>query len=151
MYMKPNKKVTHNKIKRRAKRWMFTVFIVFFIILSLTGVGLYAMKKLPHQRYISPLPSVQAYTMPSPDDKTLSSLKKGLTDKNFQYTSITAKDGNYIIKMADGAEVTFDGKKDIMWQISSLQYIVQHLTMEGKLFSRLDLRFEKPVIVLKKI
>lgn len=43
-------------------------------------------------------------------------------------------------------EVILSLEKDIATQIASLQLTIANLTIEGKRFSRLDFRFDKPVI-----
>lgn len=83
------------------------------------------------------------------DFKIRTELEKTLQDKKILYTGIyRSKEGFYIIKLQEGGEAWISPQKDIDTQISSLQFILSRLTMEGKQFSRLDLRFEKPVIIL---
>lgn len=127
---------------------------LFFLLggVGLVGVafGVYFITINFHKPvYISPLAGKITSSLPPSIDKNLSLLKKGLTDKNIEYTAIKPSNGAYIVALTNGSEVTFSAKKDIMLQISSLQFILSRLTMEGKLFSRLDLRFDKPVIVTK--
>lgn len=72
-----------------------------------------------------------------------------LREKNISYMFVTSsKDVPYIITLPDNAEV-YLAKENIPTQLASLQHINSRLTMEGKRFSRLDLRFDRPVIVLK--
>ena len=71
-----------------------------------------------------------------------------LNKKQIAFTSIKKQDDSYIVTLQDNSKVTFSSQKDIMTQIASLQYILSHLTMEGRQFSSLDLRFDQPVIVL---
>jgi D-arabinose 1-dehydrogenase-like Zn-dependent alcohol dehydrogenase len=99
--------------------------------------------------FVSPLASVSFARSNSADNK-LATLKKQLDKEGIGYAKIEkAEDESYIVELKQGGTVTFSSQKDISAQIASLQLILSHLTMEGKLFSRLDLRFEKPVIVLK--
>jgi hypothetical protein len=77
-------------------------------------------------------------------------LEKLLKEQKISYTKISkAPDETYIITLNDDEEALVTFKKDIHQQISSLQFILSRLTMEGKQFTRLDLRFDKPVIVAK--
>ncbi|MBI2442558.1 MAG: hypothetical protein HYV40_01460 [Candidatus Levybacteria bacterium] len=72
-----------------------------------------------------------------------------LKEKNISYLFVTtASDSAYIVTLPDNVEVVMK-KDDLSSQIASLQLISRRLTMEGKRFSRLDLRFDRPVIVLK--
>ena len=95
--------------------------------------------------YVSPLASVKGLTT----DANQSHIEKLLKEKHIRYQSIEPDDETYMLMLQDDQQVVFSAKKDITVQISSLQFILSRLTMEGKEFSRLDLRFEKPVIVLK--
>jgi hypothetical protein len=138
---------------RRKKRFVKKLLIFSSVVIGvgvLTGFGIYALilVKLQEPAYISPLASIaSAQASQSKIDILKSELKK----QNLDYTSVQVeKDGSFIVKLKQGGIVTFSSQKDIITQIASLQYILSHLTMEGKLFTRLDLRFEKPVIVLKK-
>jgi len=45
------------------------------------------------------------------------------------------------------AQILLDSGKDIEQQIASLQTILKDAKMRGKSFSRIDLRFAKPVVV----
>jgi len=72
-----------------------------------------------------------------------------LKEKNISFMFVTSsKDIPYIVTLSDNAEV-YLAKENIPTQLASLQHINWRLTMEGKRFSRLDLRFDRPVIVLK--
>ncbi len=127
------------------------IFLCVGLIGLIAGLGVMtSVVKFEKGNYVSPLASI-GFVQASQKNTKAEQLKTGLHKQNISYKSIEkGKDGNYIVKLKDGGEVTFSSQKDIMVQIASLQYILSHLTMEGKLFTRLDLRFEKPVIVLKK-
>lgn len=76
-------------------------------------------------------------------------VERSLKEKNITFLFVTtASDSAYIVTLPDNAEVVMK-KENIPSQIASLQLITHRLTMEGKRFSRLDLRFDRPVIVLK--
>jgi hypothetical protein len=84
------------------------------------------------------------------DENYRANLEKALQEKKIDYTRIyNQKDGSCIIKLTDGSLVIISSQKDINREISSLQFILKRLTMEGKEFTKLDLRFEKPVITFK--
>lgn len=83
------------------------------------------------------------------DDEYIEELEKILHDKKISYSSVNKYSNSILIKLTNSGEVTISSQKDLGTQIRSLQYIVSHLTMEGKDFTSLDLRFEKPVIVLR--
>ncbi len=88
--------------------------------------------------------------VPSEEDKFQLKLETLLNEKNITYSTITKLSGsNYKLKLEDSGIVIISSDKDLNSEISSLQFILSRLTMEGKQFTLLDLRFDKPVIVLK--
>ncbi len=86
----------------------------------------------------------------SDDENYISSLEKIMQEKKIDYKTVTKlQDNSYAIKLMDGSEVVISPQKNINKEMSSLQFILSRLTMEGKEFAKLDLRFEKPVIIFK--
>jgi len=145
------KKKNPDRKKKRILKRVILLGSSVAVSLVLAGFGVYGFWqiKMHQKQYVSPLPTIQSAQASQKGDM-IDTLKSGLNKQNIAYTSIArAKDGALIVTLQDGGQVTFSPQKDIILQIASLQYILSHLTMEGKLFTRLDLRFEKPVIVLK--
>jgi len=62
------------------------------------------------------------------------------------FTAISSSSDAYFITLKEGEEIIFSAKKDIEQQIASLQLIMKHFTIEGKLFKRIDFRFDNPVV-----
>lgn len=60
------------------------------------------------------------------------------------------EDGYLSIRLPDQSEVIFSLEKDMEKQVASLQLILSRSKIEGKPFSKLDLRFDKPVAVFKQ-
>lgn len=76
------------------------------------------------------------------------SLEGVLIDSKIPFSKIErATDSSYLVFIKDGGVVSFSSTRDFRKQVSSLQLILSRLTIEGKRFKRLDLRFDKPVIV----
>jgi hypothetical protein len=95
-------------------------------------------------------PIILSFTQDSGnDDKYLAELEKNLQDKRISYSAINKLSNSTLIKLTNSGEVIISSQKDLSTQISSLQYLLARLTMEGKDFTRLDLRFDKPVIVFR--
>jgi hypothetical protein len=114
-------------------------------------VGLYiifADSKEP--LYASPLPNAGGTKDNFSRDINQTFLEKTLKEKHIDFSSIIGQEDSYIITKKGGEQVVLSAKKDILGQISSLQYILSRLTMEGRQFSRLDLRFDKPIITFKE-
>ena len=99
---------------------------------------------------ISPIPLSFQGKRPALDDSSVIALKKMLSKYEISYDQIyTTKEGDYIIKLNPDGEVLLNQNAALEQNISSLQLVLARITMEGKRFSRLDFRFEKPVIVFK--
>jgi hypothetical protein len=86
----------------------------------------------------------------SDEENYISNLEKILKENKITYTSVfKLQYTSYMIKLSNGSQVIISSQKDINKEISSLQFILKRLTMEGKEFTKLDLRFDKPVITFK--
>ena len=143
------KKEFPRKRKRVVKKIIFFSMVLFTTLLASAGGSYYYFvlrTQKPHavlgQQTVRP-------TQSELSDKIYTELQDGLEKDQITYTSLTTGNDSYILTLQDGGKVTFSSQKDIMTQIASLQYILSHLTMEGRQFSSLDLRFDQPVIVIK--
>jgi len=121
------------------------------LVSSMTISGYLYLSELHKPLFVTPLSSVlsENNTNSSDDQTHISVVEAKLKEKNIDFSEIKPVNGGYRILMKNGGEVLFSSHKDIALQISSLQFILSRLTMESKLFSRLDLRFDKPVVVLQ--
>ena len=140
------KKPLINK-RRNTKKWkwllMSVIMIVVIILASYYTYNFYGKKHNISQK-------VTRYIVPTPKQQDITVLKSLLTQKNITYSKINTTQSEYIIYLANGSEVILSTQKDLYSQISSLQYILSRLTMEGRQFIKLDERFDNPVIVLDK-
>lgn len=143
------KKELPRKRKRFIKKVIFlSIFLLVFVLIT-SSVSYYIFVfKLQKPLYISPLSHLQTVQVDKSDNQE-ELLKKGLKKEQIAYVAIKRINNSYVVTLTDGGKVTFSSQKDIMTQIASLQYILSHLTMEGRQFSSLDLRFEQPVIMIK--
>lgn len=74
-------------------------------------------------------------------------LKKSLLDNNLPFSSVERySEDSYLVKLSDGGEVVISSNKDINIQVRTLQLMVSRLTIEGKAFKRIDLRYINPFI-----
>lgn len=77
-------------------------------------------------------------------------LEQILKKNNVSFGSVSNFSGSSLIVKMNGEEkVIFSTKKPFQEQVSSLQFILSRLTIEGKRFTRLDLRYDDPVISFK--
>ena len=113
---------------------LFTLGAIFF--------GTYALFALSKPLFITPLAKdAKSYT---------GNIEDLLTSSHVSFVSVSrAKDLSYEIGLKDGALVIISSKRDLNFQVSSLQQILKQLTIEGKELKSIDFRFDKPVIVFK--
>lgn len=141
------------KRRRFIRRVLFYSSFLLAIALVCVGFAGYSLwTKLHKPLFISPLPSAQAAQAAQVDQGEIveQQIESDLHKKQIEYTSVQRQNDSYVITLQDNSKVTFSSQKDIMSQIASLQYILKHLTMEGRDFSSLDLRFDQPVIVMRQ-
>lgn len=141
---------TKRKIKRRRKKkvFLFLVCTLFIIAAAILTYYLYFLKS-QKPLYITPISSGFSFSKPI-NDEQMESIKKGTYKLHLSVDKITKSDGFYSVFLTDKSIIIFSSKKDINSQLASLQLMLSRLTMEGKLFNKLDLRFDKPVITLRK-
>lgn len=136
--MLPVKTVTKKQKKEASKKrtGIFLIFIgLVLIVVSLFYITFFEEVPKP----ISPLSKNQT--------SVNSVIEKTLKHENIPFISIeTSKDLSLIIKLSKDSDVILDPNKDIDQQLSSLQLILSQLKIEGKLFKRLDFRYQKPII-----
>jgi hypothetical protein len=143
------KKELPRKRKRFVKRIIFfTSFVLFMLLLTAGLLYYFYIFKNPKFHPVVSEQIVHA-AQPTISEKEYGELQVGLQKEQIEYSSIKNGNNSFVVTLQEGGTVTFSSQKDIMTQIASLQYILSHLTMEGRQFSTLDLRFDQPVIVLK--
>lgn len=138
---------TNRKGKNRQKK-VFRILIVVVFLISLTGASGYFIfsQQTKKPMLISPLAkTVLGET--TEDQGEMIYLKEQLSKQKIALKTVVASGSSYRLVLKDGSEVLFSSQKSLSSQISSLQFITSRLTMEGRRFHRLDLRFEKPVVV----
>lgn len=111
-------------------------------------VGIFVLKHEP--TFISPLPFLRSLGFTNDQDIEKKQIESFLRDHSIDYKDVGHfGKTTYVISTKDGGSAYLTKNKDLSDQLSSLQRILSRLTMEGKKFSRLDLRYDKPVIVLQ--
>ncbi len=144
------KPVKNRKIESRNKRLFFfsCSLGVLVIVTSFCGSVYLFLHKSP---YISPMSMLKVNLASNKTPSVIdvqSEIENLLNQNKINYDSINkVDDATYIITIDGDEKVVIDPQTDLSMQIASLQLITSRLTMEGKRFSRLDLRDEKPVIL----
>lgn len=130
--------------KRRRKNKFLRVFIF-----PIAAFGIFSAYYFFHSFFFSGSmllsPLAHSFFVPI-NEKNIFAIKKGLADNHISARQISAKNDSYEVILSDGTSVLFSGNKPISLQISSLQLILSHFTIEGKKVSRVDFEFDKPVV-----
>lgn len=142
---------SRKRVLKKDKKQLTKKRLLFISVVSGLGglilmvIGLIVLRHEPV--FISPLPFLKFRNEENDQSKAIS---KMLEEKGIRTQAVVLTGGSvYEIDLPDQSTVYIDGNKDLSEQLSSLQRIASRLTMEGKKFIRLDLRYAKPVIVLK--
>ncbi|MDO8658618.1 MAG: hypothetical protein Q7K55_07780 [Candidatus Levybacteria bacterium] len=140
-------------IKKKRKKINFIPVIIFFVFCLIFSVLLAARFLIfDKSSFISPVPGILSVKGQKIVVKNISGnnfetiLKK--SGINYSYI-LYSSDFSYVAKLESGEEIIFSAKKDVQAQVSSLQLIHSRLKIEGKRFVRLDLRYDKPVVVFQ--
>ena len=148
--MKKKKKIKNRKLELRNKRVFIGSIIIGSILIIVSTSSVLYRYFIPKQ-YVSPL-SQAAKSMitaaKGTSQDTLQQVEQTLNRNSISYSDARMIDQNTCqITIDNNQTVLFATDRPLAEQIASLQLIVSHLTMEGKRFSRLDLRYDKPIIV----
>lgn len=83
---------------------------------------------------------------------SISDIRDALAQAKIQYTTVTisSSSGSLRADLDKGTQVYFSYEKEINWQISSLQSILQRLTIENKIPTVIDLRYNRPIVKFVK-
>ncbi len=129
------RRLRRNKYGTKKRLAIFVLFALFSTILAILLYSTYWARK---PLFISPIASNS--------QNLTKKLEKLLLDSQIEFSSIIFRSSSYSVKLKDGGEVALSLEKDIKKQIASLQAVLKQLTIEGRRFSRIDFRFDKPVI-----
>ena len=136
------------KLKNRKRKIKIILISTLFTIFSYGILSYFIWTVIISKtHYISPLPLASPTDSSIKNDKNIENIKERLKKEGIEFSSVSPSDFSYIIHLKDNKEAILSSQKDLSTQISSLQFIILRLTMEGKEFSRLDLRYDKPIIV----
>lgn len=131
------RKLKKEKTKQRLK---LAFLMLVFLLMSLTFlVYLNTHFSFGRKTYLSPLAEGKLIFS--------NSLEEQLNIANVKFKTISSNsDGSVTVTQEDGGLIILSSKKNILFQISSLQLILSRLTIEGKKLKSLDFRFDNPVV-----
>jgi hypothetical protein len=122
------------------------------VLIFLVTLALLAVLFIRRESLISPLAEERRQVLAEAKkaDRDTSHIRSYLKEKQIAYATIERLSGTaYLVSLKTGEEVFISEDKDILKQLTSLQLILARLTMEGKQASRLDFRYDKPVVTIK--
>lgn len=126
-------------IKSRGhKKFGIKIVSIFLLILfGFLGYFLYSTF-IAKNTFISPLGKSSMDT---------ADVRKILKKKNIIFSEVVVlSDLSYGVGIPNNGQVRISSQKDINEQASSLQRILNELTIEGKQFKSIDFRFNEPII-----
>ncbi len=118
-----------------------TIFFICFIFLGI----IFTISLLHKKTILNPIVKVYSNVTNSFSDNT-SSIENQLSKNNLPYKSVNKSSFGYTVVLKEGTIVYIDSSKDINSEISSLQLIQTHFTIEGKNIKLVDFRFDQPVV-----
>lgn len=127
--------------RQNNKRKFILPLILISFLVSLLLVkfvkGLNLELFLPVRRIINP--SVE----PTEEEK----LRRLFGQFGLKLDGLTLGENEHVATLSGNTTVLFSSKKNLKSQVASLQFIISRSKIEGKIPSKIDLRFEKPVAV----
>lgn len=127
-----------NQRKRRHFKRIFVSYLLLFGLLGIVVIYLNSFYFFKKPLFISPL---------GKPGKEIFMVEKKLKEKNISFSRVLSlSDTVYLVSISDNRQIKLSSVKDIDKQISSLQRILDQLTIEGKQFKSIDFRFSEPII-----
>ncbi len=132
--------------RKNRRKYSLKYVVVFWVgcllIAFLASVGFFLFRKYKSIIYVSPVPKQS-----QEQTNDINTLKSLLLEKNIAFSLVSSWDSSsYLIKLVSGEEIVITAKKSLVDQVSSLQLVLSRLTIEGKRVSRIDFRFDTPVL-----
>lgn len=115
---------------------------VYILLLTISGCLVFFINLF----FLSRNPSIISPLGKSNNTDT-GKVEKALKDNDILFSQVVVlSDSSYQVSIPNNGQVKLSSQKDIGKQITSLQRILKHLTIEGKPFKNIDFRFEEPII-----
>lgn len=142
-------KLQERRIQNKSGKRFLVAIIFLLILITLATVKLLAKADFTKFNIGSLLGIFSQQTVtPLPTVNPISSLTTLLLDKNITVDfPLVATDSAIVAHIKDNGEVLFSSKDNLARQVESLQIILSSLTIEGKKFKKIDLRYTRPIMV----
>lgn len=143
---------TKRLLKKDKRHYNKKKVLSISILCGLTGViliigGVVVLSKEPV--FTSPLPLMRTFGASTDKNEEKAKIENFLSKNQISYEKLQQSGSSDFVLQTSSGVVVMTSNHDLSEQLTSLQRILSRLTMEGKKFVRLDLRFDKPVIVLQ--
>lgn len=128
-------------INPRRQKYLKRKLVVFILLLGILGCSTFFLNTFFASReplYISPVGGAKVNQQ---------QVEKILKENKILFTKVTLLDNSCLIDIQNNGQVRISQDKDIVQQIDSLQKILLELTIVGKPFKSIDLRFSQPIII----
>lgn len=124
------------------------LFLPIFLILLLVSAFIWQQTqktKFTFNFSFGPRPLVEPIASPTKDEE----LKSKLIKAGLQVKSLNFQKDQIVASLSGDLVVIFSQDKDLESQVASLQFVLSRTKIEGKNPTKIDLRFEKPVLEFK--
>lgn len=137
--------------RERKKRGLRAIFIFWYGIIFLgSSYFLVTLFFWQRENYISPLAEVaRAAQVANTNKKTSDGVRSSLEKAHIPTISVAVSGNTATVILSTEEKILISTQKDLASQVSSLQRILSRFTIEGKRFKQIDLRFDRPIILLK--
>lgn len=145
-----SKKRLLKKEKKHRSRKFYLLSVISSGVIGIILMALGTLLIMNEPLFTSPLPMFMSWGTGTTKEDTQKSIGKILKEKSIKFTTVKKESQDrYSIQLQDNGQVFINPEKGVAEQLSSLQVVLSRLTMEGKKFKRLDLTYDRPVIVLQ--
>ena len=142
MFVKKRRKLPNSKKK------IHWYVLVFPILILMIGASMLFRMRANSAHFISALPEKKVAD--NTESNATKTIQTAFEHAGFTVDTIeTSSDSAYLVHLQTGETIIVNISTPVS-HISSLQSLVSNLTMEGKRIDRLDMRFDKPVVLFKK-
>lgn len=130
---------------KKEKRTNNRLLLALILLLLIVAFSL----KINHFNFVVLLPNYfQKLVTPIPSNDQITELTNILTERNISVEfPLILTESAILAKTADGEEFWFSVNKEFTPQVDSLQIILARLKIEGKKIKKVDLRYERPVVL----
>lgn len=136
-------------IKRKSVKIIkkiYTFLIIFIICFFVIGI-IYIIKILNKTTIVSPsIHAINKNLSLNLDNNQINNIEQIFNKDHLQYLSVNKTSFGYLILLNQNTKVYFSDQKNLNLQITSLQVIQSHFTIEGKVPKSVDFRFDQPVV-----